>query len=299
MPIPVSAIDWKSVCDSAIWRRKPFTSDPKNDNEKGFRDALIGETVAHFVGNESRKVNIAFLCNDFLLRTSVAERLRTDQRFTCYESLADFSSYIKLTREKLTNEFIKRIVRRASERFYRHGDLTCLWNKEDLYHKLSAEPHRFDVSDFNIPVMQEPMLVTGSWSQNLTGIINLSGSIPTIAAPTPYTPSFTLPTWAEHGTNKWVIGTHEFQKVSGDRTYHWKSPVTYGRRYESSYTTPTGPDMRVLTVRFNVLWKADVKDDARFYDISLEHVQFEKREFRQLADEEMKWFRFDLEQAPT
>jgi hypothetical protein len=43
-----------------------------------------------------------------------------------------------------------------------------------------------------------------------------------------------------------------------------------------------------LIVKFTVLWKADVKDDARFHDISLEKVQFETREFRPLTDEEIK-----------
>jgi hypothetical protein len=123
LSIPISAIDWKTLCHSAIWRLRPFMSDPKNpDNEKGFRDALIGETVAHFVANDARDVNIAFLCNDFLLRSSVAERLKGDKRFACYESLTDFSSYIKLTRPRrrrrqLRNRTIPRVLLRGESHF--------------------------------------------------------------------------------------------------------------------------------------------------------------------------------------
>jgi hypothetical protein len=122
-PTPIGQIDWKSLCDSAVWRLPPFTADAKNpDTEKGFRDALILETVVDYVTKDVRKVNIAFISNDFLLRTSVAKRLSLDKRFACYADLEEFASYIKLTRESLTNEFIKKIVRRASKKFFNAED---------------------------------------------------------------------------------------------------------------------------------------------------------------------------------
>jgi hypothetical protein len=74
-----SGISPSPFCESAIWRPAPFTADAKNpDLEKGFRDALIAEMVTHFVARETREVNIAFLCDDFLPHTTVAERLKAE-----------------------------------------------------------------------------------------------------------------------------------------------------------------------------------------------------------------------------
>ena len=65
---PIDDIDWKSVIHSAIWRELPFAPDPKNPkNEKGFRDAMILETVSAVCRFYSADVNIAFICNDYAL----------------------------------------------------------------------------------------------------------------------------------------------------------------------------------------------------------------------------------------
>lgn len=52
-----------------------------------------------------------------------------------------------------------------------------------------------------------------------------------------------------------------------------------------------------MFVKFNVLWKADVKDDARFHEVSLEKVQFETRDFRPLTEEDIKRFALDKGQG--
>ena len=47
---PVDDMNWSELITNATWRRPPFTSDQNNPkNEKGFRDALILETVLGFL----------------------------------------------------------------------------------------------------------------------------------------------------------------------------------------------------------------------------------------------------------
>jgi hypothetical protein len=48
-----------------------------------------------------------------------------------------------------------------------------------------------------------------------------------------------------------------------------------------------------LLVKFNVLWKANVKDDARFHDVALESTQFVGNEFREPTDAERQRFKLD------
>ncbi|UCH08250.1 MAG: DUF4935 domain-containing protein, partial [Deltaproteobacteria bacterium] len=68
-PTPADAIDWERLIQDSIWRNPPFEFDPKKEKvEKGFRDALILETVVALCKKERRKHTIAFICDDALLR---------------------------------------------------------------------------------------------------------------------------------------------------------------------------------------------------------------------------------------
>src|SRR5204863_9201097 len=113
-PVPYDKIDWAKLYADAVWRRPPFVFDPKKaETEKGFRDALILETVVDVVVTDARNVNLVFICADQLLRRTADQSLSRDDRFSAYENVAGFSSYVKLTREQLDNEFIKQILDRT------------------------------------------------------------------------------------------------------------------------------------------------------------------------------------------
>ncbi len=273
-PIPTATINWPELCHRAIWRLQPFSFDPKDSrSEKGFRDSLILETVAEYAKQETRQVNIAFVCRDALLRQSATERLKADPRFNCYESLGDFSSYIKLTRQRLTNEFINAIVQRAHEKFYKGGDDQSLWLKEKLASRIHNE-HQGNLTLF------------GSFKNDVNAIPPLS--------------------WKPVGTPRFQGGSMSFQNISEQRTYHWVRTVTYLQGYRGEPSFPvnvinvglpdvlqptTAPAVQqaaeyVLAVNFNVSWKANVKDDARFHDVELEGITFVDKEFRPATAEE-------------
>ena len=97
VPTPIERIQWKSLIDKAIWREGCFLYDPKNpNNEKGFRDSLILETVLDYCKREENDVKIAFLSIDKILRESIEESLSHDRRFTSFESIDRFNSYLNL-----------------------------------------------------------------------------------------------------------------------------------------------------------------------------------------------------------
>jgi hypothetical protein len=116
---PLSSIDWGSVADAAAWRKPPFTFDSKRPElEKGFRDCLILETLLQVSrDNESTNKNVIFLCKDSLLREAAASKLKHRPNVLFFESLADFASYLDLSRQELTTEFVRQIQVRARAKF--------------------------------------------------------------------------------------------------------------------------------------------------------------------------------------
>ena len=103
--------------------------DPRDkDKEKGFRDALILETVASECAKAANET-VIFICNDHLLRTATEERLKTSKRFLAFESLADFGAYLTLTQQQLTDAFVKAIQGHARRKFYTKGDPNCVYAK--------------------------------------------------------------------------------------------------------------------------------------------------------------------------
>ena len=62
---------------------------------------------------------IAFVCSDYVLRTAAKERLARIERFSTFESLNDFRSFIQLTQKDLTESFVRSILDRACEKFYK------------------------------------------------------------------------------------------------------------------------------------------------------------------------------------
>lgn len=268
-PIPVNAIDLNALAEDAIWRKPPFEADPKNpDVEKGFRDSLILETIRDVAVREKRRVNLVFVSGDFLLRTSVAERLKTDPRVMCYESLQDFSSYLKLTREKLTNEFIKGILHRAAEKFYRRDDDTCIVLRDKLVDRIRVEFK----SKFENPEESE--------SSALTSLFSLS---PALAS-----------SWKPTYDGLWRLSGTEFVNLEGEREYHWKSGLTYARFFSKSSETPLGllssttTRERVLILPFKIYWKANVKADARFHDTAVVNIALEGDAFREPTEEDVR-----------
>jgi len=273
--IPINSINWRKFCDDAIWRKPPFLFEPRSpDIEKGFRDTLILETLVDFVRNESRNVIIVFICNDDLLRTTAENRLGNCKHCSFYENLPDFSSYIKLTKEKLTKEFIKAILSRAKEKFFLSKYLSCLYYKEKLTNKiLSDYKDKFEIPD-DSPSSALPFLGKGrSWEQSDSG--------------------------------RWWIYNPEFEKLVRTREYHWKSILLFVQSYKRMSKPSLAfadlllrsiePSEKVLFLRFAVYWKANVTANGRFYDVALEKIEHLTKTFRVPTDEEIRSFQLQKE----
>lgn len=266
---PVASIDWASIVDAALWRKPPFTFDPKEPKtEKGFRDAVILETLAHTCATSSPGKTVIFVCNDYLLRTTAEARLKSSKKFLAFESLADFDAYIHLTQQQFTNAFVKAIQSHARAKFYTKADPSSIYIKHDLSTKIQTD----FASDL---VLQSPP----------NNALSLFAQSPGVATGTPKVVR----------QMSWIRST-QFSKLAGTREFQWISHIDVVRLFELEsqqglLASALPPIRRLQIVGFDVRWKSNVKADGRFHDIDLDGI--DKTETKQLeaTEENLKQWR--------
>ncbi len=268
VPTPVSSIDWASVVNAAIWRKPPFTFDPKDKiNEKGFRDAVILETLAHLCDEAASGTTVIFICNDEILRTAAETRLKASKKLLAFESLSDFEAYIKLTQENLTNTFVKSIQSHARAKFFTKGDPNCILVKhrvgESIQSAVSADP------TLNNPIKNTLLLVAHGTSAS----------------------SFAV------ARQKYLIKSTQFTELAGEREFHWSSKVDFARLFISNEPTGTAtptplPVEKLHVLSYDVKWKASVKADGRFHDIEVTAIELNDDQLYDANEQTLKQYRF-------
>jgi hypothetical protein len=243
---PIQEIDWHRVISDSIWRRIPFTTDPKNStNEKGFRDAMILETLVSICKNSSRIEQVAFVCNDFALRRAAERRLSSDATCSTYENLADFENFIKLTHENLTEEFVRKIRLRATQKFWTKNPFKGLIKDADVLGKARSQ---------FLEKLDSPKTLLNPGS--LLTMLNKSE-------------------WTPLGDEGIRISGAQFVELESPDTYVWSSRVTFARRFGMPPTSlgaiPGIERLRILHV--DVIWSADVKSDARFFNLQFREIK--------------------------
>ena len=277
---PFGLINWSELIENAIWRKPPFTFDPKEkDSEKGFRDALILETVVSIAkSSNSKNHTTIFLSNDFLLRTTAEARLKGDKTFLAFESISDFQSYIQLTQQELTDKFVKSIQGRARTKFYTVNDRESLYLKEDLRQQIRNK--------FNDDLDVLP---------TSTGVSALARLIDPASAQT-------LKKVAE----KWWVNATQFELLVGDREFHWSTKVTVAQLYEGIspgvgglLATALPPESKIKLAEFNVKWTANVKTDGRFHDTTVLSISKNPYKVEPTTEESTSRWKLEKQAAST
>lgn len=262
--VPINSIIWDALIEKAVWREPPFTYDPKDKvSEKGFRDALILETFIEMSKTEGRDVSIVFLSSDELLRKTAEQALKNDSRCSFFDSIDGFRSYVKLTGEELTKKYINRLLIRATEKFYKKNDETCLYTRNEVFAKLYAKFKEY----FDKPQNTE---------------LSLSLASPSIK-------------WKIVNQPKILIDNAQFAEIKPEKIYHWSNQLTYSCVYRednagSSQMLKCVDDKKLLILRFQVTWHSFVKSDGRFHDVTLDELILKSDSFEPPTDEQIKKF---------
>jgi hypothetical protein len=133
LPPPKTKGMWQRIVNDAIWRRPPFESpadDEGKSNEKGFKDALVCETVVKHAKARSSKSTV-FVCNDGLLREAVTARL-TGTDAVVMASVGEFASHLEFLKEHKTSEYAQEIVAAAAAAYYTPDKPDCLFHAFDI-----------------------------------------------------------------------------------------------------------------------------------------------------------------------
>lgn len=273
---PVDTIDWNNLIEKAIWRKKPFTEDRKT--EKGFRDSLIYETLSNFIESE-KNIDIAFITSDGPLREAVEERLGKENNVNIFQALDDFESYLKLTDEKLTNEFAKEIRKKATLKFFdgRHGK--GIFYKDSIPERIKND---FS-SDLELPP-GSPIFSLGAQ----TNFLN------------PFSDSAVTTGWQSLAPDRFWIGQSLFKDKVGESEFHWINKVFFVQPFkyysggsQAILYPAQDSQINLLKIEFSIHWSSFVKSDTRFYKIKVENIEKSDSKFAIPTAEEVKNYNLD------
>jgi hypothetical protein len=106
LTIAISDVDWDRLMTDAAFRKPPF--DP-GEKEKGFRDALVGESFLQLVAASPvspKSCRIALVTNDELLTKMVAARTRDRTNVRLLTSLDELKELINTLASETTEEYV-------------------------------------------------------------------------------------------------------------------------------------------------------------------------------------------------
>lgn len=243
---PIDKINWQEVIEAAIWHLPPFS--PSNvKSEKGFKDALILETVGAIrSANEGR--SLVFVTGDKLLRDTAIMRHGVGDLFTAYERLNEYLSYLKLLSEQNARDFSNKAIAAAPKVFFDPDSEESLFVRSKVKEQIESN---FEFL-LNIPPKAPETLQYLSTHSRKN-----ARWIPT----TP--PSVT-------------VGSTNFQRTGADGFYYWISEVFVARVYreEQGSVSWGGPKELIQVHKFGVNWKCRIAPTGEFSDATLINISF-------------------------
>jgi hypothetical protein len=271
LPLP-EQVNWAQIAEAAIWRKPPFVFDSKNlENEKGFRDALILETVCDYAMKETQDVGIAFVCADRLLFDSAKTRLTGISKFACHESLSELSSYLKLVHERHEKEFTTVLLSAATKRFFTPNDQHCIWVQEDIPARIASDHNQALNLSSNEAALWEP-LNSGTWFAD--------------------NPRFDKRD--EDGTYHWhssltFIRAYKYAQLTLENMQQ-KSKSSLFQTFTNVLTSLATEIRNLLQVHFVVLWSMRLNRAGQIRSTRIEEITLKSRSFERLDDETRKRF---------
>jgi len=136
--IPFNHINWKKLCSASVHRRVPFSPfDPNGKSEKGFRDALVIETLKYELSNRGTKKVV--LISDDELVTQAADACGAGHDLRIYKSAAEYLSYLQLESKNFLQSLVRYILDEGAKAFYSAGEPTCIYTRFNIPHRILTE----------------------------------------------------------------------------------------------------------------------------------------------------------------
>jgi hypothetical protein len=246
VPLPKD-IPWTRLVKDALWRNPPFSPSKETDDrsEKGFRDALILETLRQLWKVQPDK-QIVFLSGDDLLRSTAETRAGKNKNRLVFPALREFHAYLKLLKEERGQKFNQTVMENASQVFYTANDGECVYYKFRLYEKVLKE----QLAHLNTLFDPQPQAA-----------INFPPSM--------VSQSFKF--WRPISEEKPILVSTRFSKILDDKRWLWRTQMNFAKLCAYEETNPaqnaypgifTSP-RQIRIAKFDILWSSTVSSDAK------------------------------------
>ncbi|MFY4027116.1 PIN domain-containing protein [Achromobacter xylosoxidans] len=139
MKIDPSATDWDSIMSDSANRIAPF--EHKDNGEKGFRDALICESLRQMLSAANRSDQVFFVSNDTILQAAALKimALVGHPKSRCVQTLDDLRTEINVLVSKIPDEFAQRLVELGAKFFINEQSNEGLFYAENIRSLIEKE----------------------------------------------------------------------------------------------------------------------------------------------------------------
>jgi hypothetical protein len=127
----VRRINWNALINDSVNRGLPF----EKENEKGFRDRLIGETIIEYCKGVGKK-KVFILCGDKLLRSFLESNV-TKKSVFCHPTLLHLKNDINIIESNAEKGFIDKLVK-ESKMYFSHGDKS-FFKRKGIWEKINKK----------------------------------------------------------------------------------------------------------------------------------------------------------------
>jgi hypothetical protein len=128
IPLEDAKVNWKDLIQKACFRKPPFEI---GETEKGFKDALILESLIQLVNNSPKSrssCRIIFVSNDTLLVEAFKERTSQNSNVDVLTSLSALENFINiLLTTEIKQRLIKSIADEVKRMFFTKDDRTTVY----------------------------------------------------------------------------------------------------------------------------------------------------------------------------
>lgn len=244
-------IDWAALIKGAVYRLPPFEpaedDTEKESSEKGFKDALILETLVQ-IENDNASHSVVLITKDKLLREAALGRMKSRLVF---DSISSFKAHLIQLRDQNSESFALSVAQAAR-------DAWDTSKQPNLFDQLKVAEHvqnEFAATLANPPVrMPDGMLSRSHFAQQANVRIPLGGEA-TIVSP---------PEYLGERAGRWEWKTDvELSQLFQKRSFHPDSGLS---------PHLLGEDIR--KAKFTIFWDSAKGSRPEIADPKLDHLLY-------------------------
>ena len=138
LPLDPGRVDWPRLIEDAAGRRPPFQA---GEHEKGFRDALILETVVQLIDDSPKSpkaCRIALVTADGLLASTVEAQTKDAGNVRILRSLDELRDLVNTIVADVTEDFVNAIREVAQACFFVKDDEDSLYYSAKVYDQIAS-----------------------------------------------------------------------------------------------------------------------------------------------------------------